>query len=148
MKATFDTNILIYAFDPRDEGKRNLAEQILTRMLEARVVVPMQVLGEALNAAQKKRALNVAQAREACSIVARRCIVEPASKEDLFVASELTERHRLQFFDALICAVARRSGAVTLITEDMQDGMNVDGLRVLDPFRASNKDALSALGLV
>ena len=35
-------------------------------------------------------------------------------------------------------AAARRAGATILLSEDMQDGLEVDGLRVVNPFVAGN----------
>jgi predicted nucleic acid-binding protein len=49
----------------------------------------------------------------------------------------LAERHGFAFFDALMVAAALRAGSTTLWSEDMQDGMLVDGkLRIANPFRA------------
>ncbi len=55
--------------------------------------------------------------------------------DDLVEASELEERHRLSFWDALIVVAARRSGAHALLTEDLQESRRFDGLLVVNPFR-------------
>jgi predicted nucleic acid-binding protein len=44
------------------------------------------------------------------------------------------DRFQLSFWDALIVASARASGADRLLTEDLSDGQRLDGLTVIDPF--------------
>jgi len=53
----------------------------------------------------------------------------------ILAASELEERHRLSFWDALVVEAARRSGATRLVTEDLQDGRTISGVRIENPFR-------------
>jgi predicted nucleic acid-binding protein len=48
----------------------------------------------------------------------------------------LAERHYLSTWDAMIVASALHADCETLWSEDMQDGMVVDGrLRIANPFR-------------
>ena len=44
------------------------------------------------------------------------------------------DRYGFSMWDALIVAAARRLGCSTLLTEDLQDGQDLDGLRVQSPF--------------
>ena len=44
------------------------------------------------------------------------------------------DRYSLTFWDALIVASARRLGCSILLTEDLQDGQDLDGLVVRSPF--------------
>ena len=62
---------------------------------------------------------------------------------DLERATALLQTINLQFFDALIVAVAIRAEATILLSEDMHDGLEIDGLRIINPFVAAN-DALLA----
>jgi len=43
-------------------------------------------------------------------------------------------RFGLQYWDALIVASAQRSGCRHLLTEDLQDGQELDGVLVMNPF--------------
>jgi len=58
--------------------------------------------------------------------------------DDLADAAMLSDSYNLQFFDALIISVAERSGATILLSEDLQDGRQFEGLRVLNPFNPDN----------
>ena len=55
----------------------------------------------------------------------------------------MAARYQLQFFDAVIIAVARRAGATMLLSEDMHDGLTIDGLTILNPFREANAPKLA-----
>jgi predicted nucleic acid-binding protein len=53
----------------------------------------------------------------------------------ILTASQLEERHTLSFWDALVVEAAQVGGAKRLLTEDLQDGRRVGGLRIENPFR-------------
>jgi hypothetical protein len=55
---------------------------------------------------------------------------------------DIGNRHMLQFFDALIIAVSARAGATVLLSEDMQDRLEMAGLRVVDRFVAGNEGVI------
>lgn len=44
------------------------------------------------------------------------------------------DRYGFSFWDALIVAAARRLGCTVLLTEDLQDGQDLGGVRVRNPF--------------
>ncbi|MBT6274101.1 MAG: DNA-binding protein [Chromatiales bacterium] len=44
-------------------------------------------------------------------------------------------RWGISYWDAAIVEAARAAMCVTLLTEDLQDGMDFAGLRVVNPFR-------------
>jgi len=49
-------------------------------------------------------------------------------------AWEIEDQHRLSWWDALVVAAAQQARCTTLLTEDLQDGLELDGLRVVNPF--------------
>jgi predicted nucleic acid-binding protein len=49
-------------------------------------------------------------------------------------ASRLEERHKLSFWDALVIEAARRAGATRLVSEDLQAGRSIAGVRIENPF--------------
>ncbi len=55
---------------------------------------------------------------------------------DLLAASDREERHCLSFWDALVVVSAQRSGAGSLLSEDLQEGRRFGGLIVVNPFAA------------
>jgi predicted nucleic acid-binding protein len=67
--------------------------------------------------------------------------VEAAAIQDLDAAMRAVGEHRLSFWDAMLWATARRAGVRLLITEDLQDGRVLEGVRFVNPFAVHN-DAL------
>jgi predicted nucleic acid-binding protein len=59
---------------------------------------------------------------------------DPALIERAWV---IEDRYGLAFWDALIVAAAAASGASTLLTEDLQEGAEIDGVLVVNPFRTA-----------
>ena len=60
-------------------------------------------------------------------------------------AAELALTSRLQLWDAVVCVTAFRAGARTLLSEDMQDGGLISGLRIINPFNPANTALLRDL---
>ena len=52
-------------------------------------------------------------------------------------AWKIQDRYRFSFWDALIVASAKAASCRYLLTEDMQNNQVVDGIRVVNPFRAT-----------
>ena len=59
-------------------------------------------------------------------------------------AWRIQDRYRLSFWDALIVAAALRQGCGTLLTEDLQHGQEIEGLRVVSPFLAEPESILNS----
>ena len=53
----------------------------------------------------------------------------------LKMAAGLAEQAMLSFWDALVVVSAARSGATVLYTEDLNDGQEILGVRIRNPFR-------------
>lgn len=139
-----DTNILIYAISPEDAlGRTALALDLLDRLGAVRPILPLQVVGEYLNVARRHAAIDLSEAviRIEAIMDVHRC--EPSRLQDYLAAIEISVRFKLAYFDSLIVAVARRAGASLLLSEDMQDGLDIDGIKILNPFIAANETLLA-----
>ena len=74
------------------------------------------------------------EAREIVALYATWPIVQinPAMIQ---LASHLEEQQELSSRDALILEMAIRAGATRLVTEDLQGGREIGGVRIENPFR-------------
>jgi predicted nucleic acid-binding protein len=61
------------------------------------------------------------------------CSAETGYAETL-KALQLRERYGFQWYDALIVASAVNAGCAVLLSEDMQHGQIIGGMRILNPF--------------
>ncbi len=57
-------------------------------------------------------------------------------KSVLITASQLREKYSLSFWDSIIISTALSTYCEILFSEDMQDGLDVEGkLRIINPFK-------------
>ena len=137
MKFFFDTNVLVYLFDADSPGKRKQARALFQAHAGAGdILLSTQVLQEFYVVVTRKlaRPLDAAAAAEAVVNFAELPIVNIDSKLVL-AAIHRSRGSRLSFWDALVVQAAIEGNASTLYSEDMQDGMTLDGLKVVNPFR-------------
>ena len=142
----FDSNILVYAQQDADGLERHLkALDLIAAAILIGAIVPVQVLGEFLNVCRTKLGRSPRDAVEQVGDYLLVFDCPPTDIQHLTDAAFLADRYKLQFFDALIVVVAARSGASVLLSEDMQDGLQIDRLQILNPFNPSNRDAIERL---
>lgn len=131
-----DTNVILYSKDARDSHKQSIADELVAQGIrEGTMVVSTQVLNEFyVNATQKlDPGMSREDARTVCrSLSAVSC--EPITKETSAAAWDVQDRFGLSWWDSLIVASALLARCSLLVTEDLQDGLHIDGLRVVNPF--------------
>jgi predicted nucleic acid-binding protein len=149
-RVALDSNILIYlAGVRRDEADR--AKIVRSRDLlravkgRARVVVPMQALGEVYTVATTKAGLSREAGRDLVLRFARRFAVAEGGHATLLSALDLAAGHQLQFWDALILTTAAEAECVALLTEDMHQGLIWRGTKIVNPFAATPDPLLTEL---
>lgn len=141
-----DTNILVYAEATDDPSERHIAARpLILRLGPTGAIVPLQVLAEFLNVCRRKGLLARDDAIRRASGYIEIFQTPETAASDIINAALLTDRYKLAYFDALICAIARRAGAAAILSEDMADGMDIDGLRIVNPFAPANAELLDDL---
>jgi predicted nucleic acid-binding protein len=131
-----DTNILVYAHDTSEAVKHDIARGRLEALWAERSgSLSTQVLQEFYVVATRKfdPPMTRSDAREVVVAYSAWGLIQ-IDPELIVAASELEETNALSFWDALIVEAARRSGAATLLTEDLQDGQQFGEIRVENPF--------------
>jgi predicted nucleic acid-binding protein len=131
-----DTNVLAYAHDRSEPVKQPVARALLDGLWRDRAgALSSQVLQELYVVVTRKfhPPIPRSAARELVALYAAWPVMQ-VDVPMILAASELEERQTLSFWDALIVEAARRSGATRLLTEDLQHGRVVDGIRIDNPF--------------
>lgn len=135
-----DTNVVVYAFDPREPRKKKIANGLLADALRQRQgLISYQVVQEFFSAMIRGRfdpPLTSADALEYLSSVLGPLLQVHFSVELCRAALHLRERYKLSWYDSLIVAAAQEARCEVLYTEDLQDGQRFGDLVVTDPFRA------------
>jgi predicted nucleic acid-binding protein len=131
-----DANVLVYRRDTNQSAKHERAKAWMAwlwRHGDGRV--SFQALQEFYVTATRKLdpPLDVAEARADVRLLLAWEPVSP-DPELLEEAWRVQDRFGFSWWDASIVAAARRAGCTRLLTEDLQDGQDLDGLLVVDPF--------------
>ena len=133
-----DTNVLVYAYDPRDRLKQDVASVLLRELvLSERAVVSAQCLSEffAVSTRRLPEPLTSVEALEQVERLSRACRVLDVTAAVVLEACRGVATHALSLWDALIWAVAKLNQVPYLLTEDGQHGRYLEGVRFLNPFR-------------
>lgn len=145
MTFTLDSNILVYALDLREPDKRTIASDILIRALKLDLVLSAQAVAEFLAVVRRKNPSVFRQAWTEAELWASVVPIVPTTWAHISEAAAFAERHRLQLWDCIIWQVARSAGASVLLSEDLQDGLSIDGMTVVNPFDSKNSGAIERL---
>ena len=131
-----DTNVLVCAYDGSAQQKQRIAKSLLAELWRERAgVLSVQVLQEFYVTVTKKisRPLTKRAAREVAITYAEWCVETSASLVP--AASQMEEDFQITFWDGLIVASAAKAGADRIVSEDMNDGQVISGVRIENPFR-------------
>jgi predicted nucleic acid-binding protein len=136
---SFDTNVLVYATAITSDAKVTRARDLLTRgMRAATAILLLQTLAEFSNVALRKARIPVKDIQRTIDSWRAVLPVQAADQEDLLAALDAVKTHQLAFWDAMLWASARRAGVRHLLTEDLQDGFELQGVTFVNPFKRVN----------
>jgi predicted nucleic acid-binding protein len=134
--AFVDTNVLVYAFDKSSSPKKRVAQRLINELMEEdRLRVSTQVLQELFVTLTRK-------VSRPCSSDEALAVLEDLAAWPLMAvdyaairaAVGLAGQAKISFWDALVVVAAARTGAAVLYTEDMNDGQEILGVRIGNPF--------------
>ena len=125
----FDTNVLIYlASDPTRAGR-------IRELVTTGGTISVQVLNEIATVTRRKLRFSWPETADFLLLIRALLAVTPITLSVHEVGLRLAERYRLSIYDGMIAAAALAAGCNTLWSEDMHDGLVIDGqLRVVNPF--------------
>lgn len=131
MAAFLDSNVVLYAFS-EDPVRAPLAQAIVESGFE----LSAQVLNEFINVSRKKLRLDWAEIESGLIYLRRAAlIIHPVTSHTNLVGFALARRYNLAVYDSMIAAAALIARCDTLYTEDMQDGLVIEGLLTIrNPF--------------
>jgi predicted nucleic acid-binding protein len=132
-----DTNVLVYARDDTDPAKHEKARAWMERLwTSATGRISVQVLEEYYVTVTRKLRPGLPR-EEARADVRDLTAWRPVRIDEglLDAAWRVEDRYELSFWDSLIVAAAQAAGCSAVLTEDLQHDLEIDGLRIADPFR-------------
>jgi predicted nucleic acid-binding protein len=134
-RSFFDTNILVYADDKRAPAKQSRAiDLVAEHRRDGTGVISVQVLQEYFVTVTRKLNVDSPLARRKVEILSEFDVVVP-EVADILAAIDLHRLHAFSFWDALVLRAAQQAGCRVLLSEDFQEGREIDGIQVVNPFR-------------
>lgn len=134
-----DTNVLTYVFDAGEPEKQKLAHKKLTEETRE-IFVSTQVLQELYVSLTKgKTPITTHEIAEQAVREAAGYSIVHVDAALVLSAIQVARRHRLSFWDALILRAASQAECSVLISEDLNDGQVVEGVRIENPFVARRR---------
>jgi predicted nucleic acid-binding protein len=131
-----DTNILLYSISrhPAEGSKRDIAIALLDA---DDVALSVQVLQEFYVQATRATRPDALPHDIAVGLIRTwlRFRIQETTLPVMIGALEIKAAHGLSYWDAAILAAARALGCRELLSEDMSHGREVEGVRIVNPFR-------------
>ena len=136
-----DTNILIYAHDADAKSKHEAAKKVLRELWGERDgVLSTQVLQEFYVNVTRKIPHPIS--KESARLVVRSYVIwcVDTTHTEISTAFRIEDEYRIGFWDALIVASALKSGASRILTEDLNAGQTIAGIRIENPFASAHSN--------
>lgn len=123
--------------DPTEPLKRSAATAWVERLVaRGLVVISPQVLNEFVSVSLRRFDNGRDELETKVHFLTSFCKVELTAKT-VMRALDLRRGRMLSWWDAVLVASALDHGCELLLTEDLHDGLQIEGLRVVDPFTTS-----------
>ena len=134
-RSFLDTNVLVYTDDKATPAKQRIALDLVAAHRRASTgVISLQVLQEYFVTITRKLHVDPQIARRKVELLAEFDVAAP-DVADILAAIDLQRLHGFSFWDALVLRSAKQAGCTVLLSEDMQDTREIDGVRIVNPFR-------------
>ena len=128
-KPFIDSNVVLYLFSS-DTLKADRTELLL----QSGGLISVQVLNEVASVCLRKLKMTWEEIDAVLETLKSTCEVLPVTLASHEKAVGLAKRFQISLYDANIVATAILCGADTLFSEDMQNGMSMESVTVVNPF--------------
>jgi predicted nucleic acid-binding protein len=128
-----DTNVLVYTY-----SKNELAKQAIARKLVFinNAFISTQVLQELVNIVTRKLQFPYSDAIITVNECVKNYRLHTNTSNTITKACNIAHLYKTSFYDSLIIAAALECNCVTLYSEDMHNGLVIDGtLTIINPFK-------------
>lgn len=132
VKAFVDSNIWLYAFMDTTEPKHKPATVLLS---QPDITLSTQVVNEVCHNLIRKAGYTEDEIRTTIYNLQANYLILDVPLSVVQQASVLRETYRFSYWDSLIIATAQSASCTTVYSEDMQHGLRVGELTIINPFK-------------
>ncbi|MCD6012352.1 MAG: PilT protein domain protein [Flavipsychrobacter sp.] len=130
-----DSNIILYLYTDDDKRKEFVAS-----LFNSGYIISTQVVSENINVCLKKLKLSKEEAYAHGGNLLAAFDIMQIYTSTIKSAFDISMKYRLSYWDSLIVATSLESECNELYTEDLHDGLLIEGkLRVKNPFKQTLK---------
>lgn len=136
-KMFVDTNVLVYAHDLDAGDKHEIAIGVVSDLWESgNGVISTQVLQE-LYVTLTKKVPSHPKKSQVRRILNNYLAWDLAvnNGQTILQASEIEENYNISFWDAMIVSAAYSKNAAILLTEALNEGQLIEGIKIVNPFK-------------
>jgi len=131
-RAFLDTNILLYLFSEDDNEKTAISRNALKKYL---CITSTQAINELCNVFTKKWKFPLEDIEMALQDIKSVCNIRLVDLNVINHALEIHEDYGYSYYDCLMLSSAIFSNCKYILSEDMQDGQIIDGLKIVNIFK-------------
>jgi predicted nucleic acid-binding protein len=143
---SFDTNVLVYATAALADDRVSRAQDLLARAMRATTsILLLQSLAEFSNVAIRRGRIPANAVKMMIEAWLAVLPVQSTDDSDLVLALASVHAHRLPFWDAMLRASAQRAGVRHMLSEDFQDGFELQDVTFINPFNTENNQLIDKL---
>jgi predicted nucleic acid-binding protein len=143
---SFDTNVLVYATAALADDRVSRAQDLLARAMRATTsILLLQSLAEFSNVAIRRGRIAANAVKMMIEAWLAVLPVQSTDDSDLMLAFEAVHAHRLPFWDAMLWASAQRAGVRHMLSEDFQDGFELQDVTFINLFNTENNQLIDKL---
>ena len=133
-----DTNILLYAHDSRDAAKERMAKTWLNTLAKRQAAfINLQVLNELTYVLLRKKWFDTTDAAFEVVDAFSELGDSPVTTQGVKHARRIHATVGYSWWDCLLLASALQLGCKYFLSEDLQDGQDIEGLTIVNPFAHS-----------
>jgi|CXWL01.1.fsa_nt_gi predicted nucleic acid-binding protein len=142
-RVALDSNVLVYAELEPESDKGARAQEVIAAAAP-RGVIAVQSLLEFLSVVRRKRPASLPSAAGKVEAWSKVFAIAPTSAAMAMPAYALVRDHGLSGLGRCYLDAVKDAGAKVLLSEDLHDGLLLDGVKLLNPFNAANSGAVDA----
>ena len=141
-----DTNIVFYGRDDATDERVELSRAWIAKAAERRALcINLQVLNELASILFRKRRQLTAETIFAIIDDLSSLGCEPVKLETVIAARRIHVSARYSWWDCLLLASALELGCSHFLSEDLQDGQQIGGLTIINPFTHAAEEFFGAV---
>ena len=133
-KVFIDTNVLVYTQNDLEKEKQQICRSVLNQIIKKNnLVISTQIIQEYYNVSTLKLGLDKHFVKSTINHFDfhETILLKPNL---ILQAIDIQIVNQLSFWDSLVISAAKSANCTTILTEDLNDGQSIEGIKIQSPF--------------